>query len=313
MIKFYKNRWKFYGFTIAFLLFGTIMMFVNGVELDIQFKGGAIIKYAFEGELDLTEVENLVEQTLDRKVDVQETVSNVSGDEDIKTLVLNLADTDTEGLTEDVQISLDSALKEKYPEANFVSAGTSIVKPFIGKAFLRDSLKAILIAAVLIMLYIWYSFRKISGLSAGFMGLIALMLDVAVVFFTFIIFRIPLNDSFIAAALTILGFSINDTIVIYDRIRENKRLYGTKMEIEDLVDKSINQSLTRSINTNLATFVSIAIAYVFSLIYDIESIQTFAFPMMFGIISGCFSTICLSGPLWVSWMKFKERPKTKKA
>ena len=311
MFKFYKNRWISYGISIVIMLLGVIMLFVNGVTLDIQFKGGAIIKYSFDGSLDLTAVENLVEETLDRGVDVQETISNMSGSEDVKTLVLNLAG--EEGLSEDDQIALHDALEENYPDANFVSAGSSIVKPFIGKRFLSNSIRAIILAAILIMLYVWYSFRKVSGLSAGVMGLIALIHDVLLVFFTFVVFKIPLNDSFIAAALTILGLSINDTIVIYDRVRENKRLYGAKLSTEELIDKSINQSLSRSINTNLATFISIVIVYVFSLIYDIESIQTFALPMVFGSLSGCYSTIFLAGPMWVSWQNFKNKPKTAKA
>jgi preprotein translocase SecF subunit len=143
------------------------------------------------------------------------------------------------------------------------------------------------------------------------MGFIALVHDVLVVFFVFVIFNMPLNDSFIAAALTILGFSINDTIVIYDRIRENKRLFGTKLDVDELVDKSITQSITRSVNTSVATFISIAIVYVFAWIYSIDSIKSFALPMMFGVISGCYSTICLAGPLWVSWQKYKNKPKDK--
>lgn len=160
---------------------------------------------------------------------------------------------------------------------------------------------------MLIILYVWFSFRKVSGLSAGVTGLIALLHDVLIVFFAFVIFKIPVNDSFIAAALTILGFSINDTIVIYDRVRENKLLYGTKMSIEEIVDKSITQSFTRSLNTNLCTLLSIVVVYIFATASDIQSIRTFALPMIFGIISGCYSTVCIAGPIWVSWQKHRSK------
>ncbi len=310
MIKFYENRWKFYTISLVVIALGIIMLFVNGLKLDIQFKGGAIIKYTFEGELDLPSVDSLVTETLGRDVDVQETVSNVSGgqgDGVLKKLVLNFAG--NEGLSDEAQLSLDNALKSKYPEAKLAAASSSVVKPFIGARFLRNSLIALLLASVLMILYIWYSFRKVSGLSAGLMSLVALLHDVAIVFFVFVIFNMPINDSFIAVALTILGYSLNDTIVIFDRIRENKRLFGTKIPPDELVTKSINQSLTRSINTSVATFVSIVIVYVFAVIYDIESIKTFALPMSFGIISGCYSSICIAGPLWVSWQKYKLKAK----
>ena len=140
-----------------------------------------------------------------------------------------------------------------------------------------------------------------SGPSAGVMALIALYHDVTLVFFVFVVLRIPLNESLIAVVLSILGFSINDTIVIYDRIRENERIYKGSMTLPDLVDLSINQSLTRSINTSLCTFGAVAIAYIFAVVNGIESIQEFALPMMVGLISGSYSTICLAGPLWVSW------------
>jgi preprotein translocase SecF subunit len=295
------------------MVLGIVMLFVNGLQLDIQFKGGAIIKYSFENELDLDRVDEIVTQTLNRGVDIQETESNANaaGGAAVKRVVLNLAG--NEGLSEEAQIQLDAALKAEFPEANLVSAGTSVVKPFIGERFLARSIRALILATIFILLYIWYSFRKVSGLSAGVMAFVALIHDVFVAFFIFVIFKIPLNESFIAVALTILGFSINDTIVIYDRIRENKRLYGTKMPIDELVDKSITQSITRSVNTNVATFISIFIVYIFALIYDIESIKTFALPMAFGTVSGCYSTICIAGPLWVTWQKFKTRGKTKTA
>lgn len=314
MIRFYKNRWTYYIISIVIMAIGVVSLLVNGLALDIQFKGGALIKYSFENSIDLGEVDNVVTETLGRDVDVQEITNNVnteSGSVQVKNIVLNLAG--NEGLSEEDQLALDAALKEKFPEANLTPAGSSVVKPFIGKRFLRDSIKAVIIAAVLILIYIWYSFRKIGGLSAGVTGLIALLHDALVVFFTFIIFKMPLNDSFIAAVLTILGFSINDTIVIFDRIRENKRLYGAKMPIDELVDKSISQSMTRSVNTSFAVFVSILIVYVFALIFDIDSIKTFALPMTLGTISGCYSTLCLTGPLWVSWQKFKNKGKTKAA
>jgi len=118
-------------------------------------------------------------------------------------------------------------------------------------------------------------------------------------------FKIPINDSFIAVTLTIIGYSINDTIVIYDRIRENAPSF-TRKPFEDLIDTSINQSLSRSINTSIATSASILIVCIFAYIYNIDSIKSFALPMLVGIISGCYSTVCLAGPMLVMWHNKKE-------
>jgi preprotein translocase SecF subunit len=142
-------------------------------------------------------------------------------------------------------------------------------------------------------------------MSAGVIGLIALVHDILVVFFTFIILKMPINDSFIAVTLTIIGYSINDTIVIYDRIRENQPFFEKK-SFEDLVDTSINQTLSRSIKTSVTTGLSILVVLVLAYLYNIDSIKTFAIPMFIGIISGCYSTVCLAGPMLVMWHNKKQ-------
>ena len=135
------------------------------------------------------------------------------------------------------------------------------------------------------------------------MAVVALLHDVLFVFTTFIIFRMPINDNFIAIVLTILGYSLNDTIVIYDRIRENKRLLGKKYTTGELVNLSINQSLTRTINTSVMTVLAMAVVLVVALMYNVESIVSFALPMIIGMIAGVYSSICIAGPLWVMWQE----------
>ncbi len=305
ILHFFKNRVKFYIISLAIIALGVVCIFVNGVQLDIQFKGGAILTYSYTDEVDLAKVEAITEETLGRECDEVQTKSDLATS--TTKFVLNLAG--KEGLASQDQEKLTAALQENFPENQVALSDVTVVEPFIGRDFAIDSLKAILIAAILIILYVWYSFRKVSGLAAGVTGIIALVHDVALVFITFIVFRIPVNESFIAAALTILGFSINDTIVIYDRVRENKMLYGGKMPIDELVDKSITQSITRSVNTNLCTLCSIVVVYIFAAIQGIESIKSFALPMIFGIISGCYSTVCLAGPIWTSWQKGARKRK----
>jgi len=300
MIKFYEKRKIFFAISAFILALGLIFMFVNGVKLSIQFKGGAILKYSYDGEIDTNKVAKISSDVLDRTTEVQIT-------EDIATkskkAVLNLSG--NSGLSAEEQDKLNEALKLEFDENNFVLAESNVVEPFIGKTFLTKGIIAVLISSVMIVLYVWVRFKKISGLSAGIAALIALFHDVIVVFFIFVIFRIPLNDSFIAVVLTIIGFSVNDTIVIYDRIRENKRLFP-KMDVEELVDTSITQSMSRSINTTVTTVLSVLVLYIFAHLYDIESIKVFALPMAFGLLSGCYSTICIAGPIWVMWQKRKK-------
>ncbi len=300
MIKFYSKRKMFFAISFTIMLVGIISLFINGINLSIQFKGGAIIKYSYAGEIDSELAADKASQVLNRDTEVQLTDDLATHS---KKLVLNLSG--NSGLEAGEQEKLDKALKAEFPEANLELAESNVVEPFIGKRFLIKSLTAIALTSLFIVIYVRFRFKKISGMSAGIIGLIALLHDVLVVFFTFVIFKMPINDSFIAVTLTIIGYSINDTIVIYDRIRENQP-YFKKKSFEELVDTSINQTLTRSINTNMATSVSVLIVCILAYIYNIDSIKTFAIPMFIGSVSGCYSTVCLAGPLLVMWHNKKH-------
>lgn len=296
MFSFYKNRKWFFMLSISIMLAGIIVSLVFGVKMDIQFKGGSILKYSFTGTVDLTQAETAISAAIDQDVTCQETTN--LGDQKTN-LVINVAGNNA--ITPENQTALQDALAKAFPTVTFSLEEANLVDPFIGRELLIRGLWAILIASVLIVAYVWYSFRSMSGPSAGVMALVALFHDVFVAFFVFVFLRIPLNESLIAVVLTILGFSINDTIVIYDRIRENERLLKGSLTLADLVDLSISQSLTRSINTSLATFGAVTVAYIFATLYGIQTIKDFALPMMIGLISGSYSTVCLAGPLWVMW------------
>lgn len=300
----YKYRMAFFAVSIILILCGVAAMFINGVNVDIQFKGGAIIKYTYEGDLDnqqKSDIEKLVSDAIGRLSTVQLSESAVS-----KQLVLNLAG--NEGLTPDEEAKILDTIVTAYPENNFEVSETNIVEPSIGKRFLKNGVIALILASVLIVLYVWWRFKQISGLSAGVMAVVALVHDCIIVFATFIIFRIPINDIFIAVLLTIIGYSINNTIVIYDRIRENAGI-ASKMTVDALVDLSITQSMTRSISTTFTTVASIAIIYVFASINGIQSIINFSLPMAVGMISGFYSSNFIACNLWVMWQKKKHPSK----
>lgn len=302
MFNFYKHRYKYFALSSLLLLVGILVAIFIGIKLDITFKGGSILKYSYEGTVDLTQAEDAISEAIGITVTCQETKSLGSN---ALNLVVNVAG--DEALTPEMQIALQDALKVAFPDITFKLENAQLVNPFLGRELFTRGLWAILAASVLIVAYVWYSFRSMSGPSAGVMALVALFHDVLIAFFVFVVLQIPINESLVAVILSILGFSINDTIVIYDRIRENERLTAGKMPLPDLVNLSINQSLTRSINTSLCTFGAVTVAYIFAVIYDIESIKQFCLPMMVGLISGSYSTICLAGPLWVMWKTRKGR------
>ena len=144
-------------------------------------------------------------------------------------------------------------------------------------------------------------------LAAGVFALLALVHDLLIVYFTFVLFRIPLNDNFVAVMLTILGYSLNDTIVIYDRIRENRRKMDAKTPMSEIVNISIRQSFTRTANTAICTFAAILVVTVVAIVLQMDSILSFALPMLMGIISGFYSSVFLCPPLWAKWVSRKQK------
>ena len=132
------------------------------------------------------------------------------------------------------------------------------------------------------------------------------------IFGAFVLLKFSINDNFIAVVLTIIGYSINDTIVIYDRIRENKELMPAETPVYDLVNKSINQSLKRTVNTTVTTVLSVGVMYIISLYYNITSIQSFALPMIIGMLSGIYSTIFIATPLWAVFQNKRQKRSGKK-
>lgn len=296
MFSFNKYRKVFFTFSLALIIAGILTAVIFGIELDIQYRGGSIISYSIDEEVDLPEAKSVIEAAINQSVTVQETAQ--LGDQS-RSLVINVAG--NVALSPENLTALETALAAAFPTADVELQEANLVDPFIGREMLINAMWAVVLALVLIVSFVWFRFRSISGPSAGVMALVALFHDVLIVFFVFVMLRVPLNESLIAVVLPILGYSVYDTIVIYDRIRENKGLYGGKMPLVDMVDLSIRQSLNRSINTTITTFVAMLIVYIFASLYGIRSIQQFALPMMIGLVSGTYSTVCLAGPLWTMW------------
>lgn len=300
-IDFMGKRKAIFLFTAAVLVAGTIVSAVRGVSLDIQFTGGVILKYSCEGTPNIDAEAKAVQEALKRPVSAQAAKDFVSGKEK---LVLNLGG--NQGITPEDQEKVLKTIQKTEPKQNYKSSESYAVEPYMGARALKNSVIAIVVASLFIVVYIRLRFSALSGLSAGVSGVIALLHDVFIVFLVFGVCKIPLNDAFVSVTLTIIGYSINDTIVLYDRIREHMKEHS-KEGLVPLVNRSITETLGRTINTAFTTVLCVAIVLVFAVVYNIESIKIFALPMLVGMISGCYSSICIASAIWVSWKNRKQK------
>ena len=303
-VDFVSLRKKFLTFSACLMTVILLCAAVFGVHLDTEFTGGAMITLSYEGSFDQSAVQKTAAAALENTGLTLQTGENVAtGDQ---TLKISMPGTETV-TTEQVENLLDS-LNENYPDNQFAQLSLSNVSAAMGTKFLQKSLVAVVFALVLILLYIALRFKNIGGLTGGMMAVLALVNDLMVVFGTFVLLRTALDGNFIAAMLTILGYSINDTVVVYDRIRENRALMGKKGSFEELVNQSVNQSARRTLITTITTVMALGVMCIVAKLYGLDSIFTFAFPLMMGMISGVYTSLCVSTSAWVLW---SERSKKK--
>ncbi len=292
---------------VVFALVGLVSLIllpfgVNLFNLDIDFAGGTTMTYSMHKQLDKAELDNItaiVEEATG--VDVSSAQKSGDGTEVIiKTSTLETEQRDAAFV----------ALKEAYglhdgteKVAEGETAHTDIlavdnVDPIMGKDLRNAAIKSAFLAILCMLIYIAIRFDIRSGLAA----IVALAHDVLVVISAYVIFRIPLNLTFIAVVLTILGYSINATIVIFDRIRENKKLMK-KTSFGDIVNKSVWQSATRSVNTTITTLLSVVMIAIFG----VTSIKYFAIPLVVGIVAGLYSSVFISGAVWAKLTKSSKK------
>ncbi len=292
----------FFGISLAIIAIGLICNIIFGVTLDIQFKGGTIANYGFVGEIDQEALKDTIQSaTPENQVSFTITQDIMNNTEDEQAYAVSIQFAGNENVSSDVLSGITSALEEKFPDNHFEYKETSSVEAAMGVKFLLKCLTAVAIASVLMVIYVTIRFKRIGGLSAGVMALVALFHDVAMIYFMYVIFRMPIDSSFIAVVLMIIGYSLNDTIVIYDRVREERRIAGPKAGLAGVFNHSASAVMGRTIATSVTTLVAIGTVYVVATIFNLSSVQAFALPMMIGIISGCYSSLCIAGPLWVLW------------
>ncbi|NLX64772.1 MAG: protein translocase subunit SecF [Clostridiaceae bacterium] len=306
---FIRNRKYAFAFSIALSIFFGIMLVINGIALDINFKGGTRIMIETVDEVDPNRAEDLIENAIGKDI-AASVMKTYSGNDEAENRTVNMLRIDIAGnepLTPEEENKVKEIISQNFnvllnsPHNENVS-----ITPNIGRESLQKGVLAVIISIALILLYVTWRFRTIGGFSAATCGILALFHDVGIMFGVYIALKIPLNDIFVATVLTVIGYSINDTVIIYDRIRENTKLMS-KSDLGSIVDVSIHQSLSRSINTMVTTLIAITVLMVYSAANNISSLIDFSFSLFIGVITGSYSSIFIAAPLWVFWNERKQK------
>lgn len=293
---FVANLKKFLIISLAIMLVGVVFNVIFGTQMDISFKGGTLIRYSYAEAPDLDKMTKAAKEHLGKEASLTfDEVNNT----DVVTIKLP-----GEVSTEQKE-ALDKDLNKNFKSNKLEVFSSNTLSATMGTKFLLRCLLALGLAAVLLIVYVGFRFRKIGGIPAGVSALIALLHDLLIVFFTFVIFGIELDNNFVAVMLTILGYSLNDTIVIFDRIRTLRR--RSEAPLEEIVNDSLHHVLRRTIITTVTTCVAILAVLGVALAMGVDSIISFALPMLFGAVSGSYSSLVLSGPIWVRWMERKAK------
>ena len=283
-----RKKW-FFALSLAVVILGFVFMGVNGSKgkgafaYSLEFEGGTSTNVTFNKDYTIEEIDK----------EIVPVVEEVTGDANVQTQ--KVADTNqviikTKTLGLDVREALNKALADKFKvDESLITAEN--ISSTISNEMRQDAIMAVIVATIFMLIYIWFRFKDIRFAASA---VTALLHDVLVVLTFYAVARISVGNTFIACMLTIVGYSINATIVIFDRIREELRLRSKTTELVDVVNKSITQTLTRSIYTSLTTFVMVAILFVMG----VSSIREFALPLMVGIICGAYSSVCITGALW---------------
>ena len=287
-LHFLKKKNIFFAVSLALILAGFVVMGINSsngkeaLNYSLEFKGGTSTSVVFNEDMDLATIDSTVVPVIAEVIgDNQIQCQKVQGSTEvvIKTRTLSVEQRE----------AMNNALVDKFDvEKEKIVAET--ISSTISSEMRKDALVAVVVATICMLVYIWFRFKDIRFAASS---VLALVHDVLVVLAFYAIARVSVGNTFIACMLTIVGYSINATIVIFDRIRENLPGLG-KGALDELVDKSINQTLSRSIFTSVTTFVMVAALYILG----VTSIKEFALPLMVGIVCGTYSSVCLTGALW---------------
>lgn len=303
-ISFLSGRKIFFALSAACVAAGFVIMGVQAVSgndalnFSLEFKGGTSTNVTFNEDLEIEDID----------ADIVPMIEKITGDGNVQTQKV-------EGSNEVIFKTRSLDVSERDALVDVLVAGYSVdetkittenISSTISSEMRSESLIAVIVAAICMLIYIWFRFKDIRF---GASSVIALLHDVLVVLTFYAAVRLSVSSTFIACMLTIVGYSINATIVIFDRIRENLASMGKKEDLEELVNRSITQTLSRSVFTSLTTFIMVAVLWVMG----VSSIREFALPLMVGIACGTYSSVCITGALWyVFKTKFVKKQTEKK-
>jgi SecD/SecF fusion protein len=307
--KIIKNKNKLMLISLIAVLISIGSTFVLGANLDIQFKGGTLISYVYDGEIDVNEFSEVARESLGGLNFTTTTGTDFStGKNNIRLSLLT-----EDGLGADAQSALTDTLQTTFPENNLDVIESSDISPSSGREFFLKCIVAVILSFIVLVIYIAFRFQKIGGILAGLCGIIALLHDCIIAYGTFILCGMSIDANFIAVVLTILGCSINNTIVIYDRVRENVQLYGKTKKLGEIIDLSTSQSFTRCIYTSLTTVISMVCVAIVATSMNVTSILSFAIPMIVGMTAGTYSSIALTCPIWFTFRRMIYKRKKNNA
>ena len=281
--KYTENRIKFLLLPLIIIVVGIIMYFVRGFNFDTEFIGGIRMQINVGAEFDNKEIADLVTEIAG---DVAAPVVQKIGNGTQATIKMSELDDET-------KTNLINAITEKYGENAVMSVNSASAS--FGTQVQRKALIFTLIAILCILAYIAIRFE----IKSAVMAVIALAINVIVMMAVYLITYTPLNTTFIAAMLTVVGYSINNTIVVFDRIRENMRGFNAKkgQSVSEIVNRSISESMGRTLNSTITTLITILLLYIFG----VNSIKEFAFPLIIGVVIGAYTSIFIASPFWASW------------
>lgn len=296
-IDFVGRRRLFFTISIVLILVGPLFMGINSaagkgvLNLSMDFKGGTSTSVIFNEDMTIEQLDS----------DVKPIIRDITGDAEIQTQKVagsNEVYIKTRVLTVDEREKVSDAIQKAY-DIDKKAINFETISSVVSNEMRQDAVVSVIIAALCMLVYIWFRFKDIRFAGSA---VLALLHDVLVVFACYAVVRISVGNTFIACMLTIVGYSINATIVIFDRIRENLKLMK-KASLAEIVNASITQTLTRSIYTSFTTFLSISVLYILG----VATIKEFALPLIVGIVAGGYSSVCVTGALWYV---MKSRAKT---
>lgn len=294
-VDFLRKRKIFFAASLCVIVLGFVFMGINkgtkgnAMNYSLEFSGGTTFTVPFPQDYSLEEIDEKIKPA----------IAQVIGDNQIQASKIRESAAVSEGtyavsiktktLDNDTRAEVINLLKTQFGVTGEVEYQN--ISATISKEMRSDAIVAVIIATVCMLFYIWFRFKDVRFAASA---VIALVHDVLVVLAFYVITRISVGNTFIACMLTIVGYSINATIVIFDRVRENLRGAGPKADAEEIVNRSITQTLTRSIYTSLTTFIMVFVLFLLG----VSSIRDFALPLMAGIVCGAYSSVCITGALW---------------